>query len=534
MANELTSETQTLSGQAAKIVSYTYDPDGNRATTTYPSGKLVELAWTPRNQLASVTYDGPPPIANYAYDLGGRLTSLSHENGIVESKSYDDANRLLSNIHSHAGVNTSGDTYTLDSTGRRTAEAFADGTTPARSYSYDPTDQVTAANYGSGKTDAYAYDPMGNRSTATLAKNSGATTSYTTNTANQYTAISGQTAPTFDANGNLLSGNGVTYTWDSENRLLSYTDTANRIDATYDAQHRRLAKKVTNLATQAVISNTQYVYDGWNVVEEYNLTSNTLAKTLIWGSDLSGSLQGAGGVGGLLQISDLSAGVSSHFHYDGNGNVTELTDDSGLITATYRYDAFGNTVVATGPAAAPNNYRFSTKPMDSEVTNAPLYYYGYRYYDSLTGRWPSRDPIEEKGGLNLYGFVGNDGVGKWDILGHVPCNQQCMYPGGYNPNLPSNHPDNNTCCVDGVDTPHITLAARDYGGDVERCVRDRNDQGISSMITTVGNGLCTAVGCIIGLGYGSTAGGAIGSQLVSPMANSQARAECEGKVCPKK
>jgi RHS repeat-associated protein len=44
-------------------------------------------------------------------------------------------------------------------------------------------------------------------------------------------------------------------------------------------------------------------------------------------------------------------------------------------------------------------------------------YYGYRYYDPKTGRWPSSDPIGEEGGLNLYGFVGNDGVNELDILG---------------------------------------------------------------------------------------------------------------------
>ncbi len=44
-------------------------------------------------------------------------------------------------------------------------------------------------------------------------------------------------------------------------------------------------------------------------------------------------------------------------------------------------------------------------------------YYGYRYYDPKTGRWPSMDPIEEEGGVNLYGFVGNDGVNRWDYLG---------------------------------------------------------------------------------------------------------------------
>ncbi|MFC7339308.1 RHS repeat-associated core domain-containing protein [Haloferula chungangensis] len=39
------------------------------------------------------------------------------------------------------------------------------------------------------------------------------------------------------------------------------------------------------------------------------------------------------------------------------------------------------------------------------------------HYDPNVGRWPSRDPIEEEGGVNLYGFVGNDGVNRWDYLG---------------------------------------------------------------------------------------------------------------------
>ena len=46
-----------------------------------------------------------------------------------------------------------------------------------------------------------------------------------------------------------------------------------------------------------------------------------------------------------------------------------------------------------------------------------LCYYGYRYYDPETGRWPSRDPIQERGGVNLYGYVGNDGIGRIDVLG---------------------------------------------------------------------------------------------------------------------
>jgi hypothetical protein len=57
-------------------------------------------------------------------------------------------------------------------------------------------------------------------------------------------------------------------------------------------------------------------------------------------------------------------------------------------------------------------------------------YYGYRYYDPTTGRWPSRDPIEEEGGTNLYGYVRNDGVGKFDLLGKIELDDDTIYVSG--------------------------------------------------------------------------------------------------------
>ncbi len=59
---------------------------------------------------------------------------------------------------------------------------------------------------------------------------------------------------------------------------------------------------------------------------------------------------------------------------------------------------------------------FSTKYTDDETG---LVYYGYRYYSPELGRWLNRDPIEEEGGLNLYGFVGNDPVNAYDLLGQM-------------------------------------------------------------------------------------------------------------------
>jgi RHS repeat-associated protein len=69
--------------------------------------------------------------------------------------------------------------------------------------------------------------------------------------------------------------------------------------------------------------------------------------------------------------------------------------------------------------------RYGAAPKSMGVT-----YYTYRYYDPVTGRWPSRDPIEEEGGINLYGFVGNDGVGRVDVMGSFPYFNPGQNPAG--------------------------------------------------------------------------------------------------------
>jgi RHS repeat-associated protein len=93
-----------------------------------------------------------------------------------------------------------------------------------------------------------------------------------------------------------------------------------------------------------------------------------------------------------------------------------LTDSAGSQVAHYIYTAFGDAIVSLGigDAAAANPFRFSTKyvcPVNE------LVYYGYRWYDPANGRWLNRDPIGENGGINLYAFVENNGVNKWDYLG---------------------------------------------------------------------------------------------------------------------
>ena len=111
-----------------------------------------------------------------------------------------------------------------------------------------------------------------------------------------------------------------------------------------------------------------------------------------WGEDLSGSLQDAGGVGGLL----LEQNSNGEFLpvYDGNGNIIAYKNSNGNTVAAYSYDPFGNVISHIGMEFT---YKFSTKPQDDL---SGLYYYGYRFYQPNIGRWINRDPIRESGGGN--------------------------------------------------------------------------------------------------------------------------------------
>jgi RHS repeat-associated protein len=228
---------------------------------------------------------------------------------------------------------------------------------------------------------------------------------------------------TYDADGNLSSDGRWNYTWDAENRLIGMQSLSGapsgsllNLSFVYDYQGRRIQKTVsTNNGSYVVEYTDNYAYDGWNCVATLN-SSLGLINSFMWGSDLSGSMQGAGGVGGLIEVSYYGSTTTNCFvGYDGNGNVSALVNAAdGSVPAQYEYGPFGEVIRATGLAAKLNPFRFSTKYDDDE---SDLLYYGYRYYNPSTGRWLSRDPIGEKGGLNIYAFTGNNLITQIDSDG---------------------------------------------------------------------------------------------------------------------
>jgi RHS repeat-associated protein len=237
----------------------------------------------------------------------------------------------------------------------------------------------------------------------------------------------------YDLDGNLLSDGRWNYTWDAENRLVAMTNNAGvgplyGLTFTYDAKGRRIQKNVTT--NGAFFTTLNFAYDGWNPIAILN-SQSAILTAFTWGSDLSGSIQGAGGVGGLVSLSYRGTTTTNCFAaFDGNGNLAALVNAAdGSLVASYEYGPFGEVIRATGPMAKTNPIRFSTKYQDDE---SDLLYYGYRYYKASTGTWLSSDPINEIGFKiltrrakfvdrsqeeNLYSFVSNDSVGKFDILG---------------------------------------------------------------------------------------------------------------------
>lgn len=404
----------------SRISSHAYDYDllGRRVKNTFQDGSRWEYGYNDRSEVTSAdrkTSAGvsvPQLGASYGYDgIGNRLNSTSPVMG------------------DHAYTPNSLNQYGAITTGNnRTAIGRADT-------SWNVLVNETAADrngdlYFRPLTADNANGPVWQE--VVTRRDTG-----TPSTTGHFWHAAASVIPIYDFDGNLTDDGRWTYSWDAEHRLIQMESTTaatgaghpyTKLRYAYDWQGRMLARTLFKgtAANPVFVENTRWLYDGWNPVIEFKAPDEASASLIrhnhyTWGLDLSNTLQGAGGVGGLLGLSQLTIDpvtylANTDLHapsYDGNGNVVAWTKNTDTIpTCRREYDAFGNTVVSEGNA--PCGFGFSTKMQDVETG---LYYYGFRHYDPVAGRWPSRDPIGEQGGVNLYGFVGNHGVASIDVNG---------------------------------------------------------------------------------------------------------------------
>ena len=218
----------------------------------------------------------------------------------------------------------------------------------------------------------------------------------------------------YDANGNLTNDGTRVFAYDAENQLTNVLIPGLwRVGFVFDGlNRRRICREYTWQGSGWLETNEiHYIYDGKLVLQERDPNNNPMV-TYTRGLDLSLSLQGAGGIGGMLARTDSNG--SAFYHADASGNVTALIDGYQDIVARYRYDGYGKLLGRWGALAEANHYRFSSM----EYFSSPgIYGYPRRFYEPNFQRWLNRDPFGESGGINLYAFDGGNPLNQLDPFG---------------------------------------------------------------------------------------------------------------------
>ncbi len=242
---------------------------------------------------------------------------------------------------------------------------------------------------------------------------------------------------THDLDGNMTSDGLWNYIWDAENRLIRITakpgaapwfDSPTLMEYKYDWMGRRIESAVYGPLSN-VVHRTKFLWDRWNILAQSDWGATptgqgTVLRAYVWGNDLSGSEQGAGGVGGLLAVQAHEPGVYLGMSgtvktycptYDGNGNVMSyINAATGTVEQEEEYGPFGENLRPRSMNILRCPIGWSTKYTDEETG---LVAYQLRFYNPTLGRWMSRDPIEEDGGVNLYGMCRGNAISRIDYLG---------------------------------------------------------------------------------------------------------------------
>ena len=369
---------------------YTYDPAGQRTNVFRDFGLMnstVTAGYDPIGQLTlwlAREANGTARLneeLQYAYDPAGNLLERLN-NGFIQDFKVDAAN-MLTNITRSGVLTVSGNTPAP-------ASSVTVNGLPAQTYG----DFTFASLYGSSLAD-------GLNSFTNIATNYYGTGSVT----NIVTAsLPVSVILQYDANGNLTNDGARSFSYDAENQLTNVIVAGQwRSDFLYDGLGRRRIVRdyAWQSGTWALTNEVRYLYDGLLPIREVD-SNNVAQVTYTRGLDFSGSMSGAGGIGGLLARTDSNG--STFYHADGSGNVTALTDSSGYTSARYLYDPFGRLIGKWGSLADVNGMQFSSMPRHP---NSGLSLYAFRGYDPNLQRWLNRDPIGERGGLNLFTFVQN-------------------------------------------------------------------------------------------------------------------------------
>ncbi len=407
--NLLYSDTESiLSGGYSKTVTYTYDSDGNRSNTTYPTPESwgFGYSYNGRNQLGAVN-----GWATYNYDESGYIGDLTSRVLIATQNTstylYDPLDRVSWLTHT-ISPNSRGFNYGYQTNTNNVKYVERTGAlgNAGDVFNYDLADQVTGVdlNVSSPNTTPtpapnITYDANGNRTSFHPPYVSWQTYGAA-NDLSQYTTrtiLGTQATAAYDHKGNLTVGlDGSSYTYDAQNRLTNAPSTTIK----YDGLNRQVSRTISGTTTYSV-------WDGWNLIEEYQPGSNATTAAYVYGAT------------GL--ISGATNGYFAYYFQDANGSTSHVTDASGNLLEWYRYDLQGTPVFYNNSdhqitaSAYGVCYLFTGQQWRTEIG---LYDLRNRFYSPDIGRFLQPDPIGFNGdATNLYRYCGNNPVTRSDPNG---------------------------------------------------------------------------------------------------------------------
>ncbi|MCP3867526.1 MAG: hypothetical protein GY703_05390 [Gammaproteobacteria bacterium] len=399
----------TSTDSFGRSIVYTRNGRGDPVTLTIPGGLITRYDYDAAGRVSMVT-TGLHHVS-YQYDAAGRLSLISYSNGTTATYGYDTLGYLIAvKIRDSSNALIGFYNYTLDGNGQRTAVTMTDGTID---YTLDPLNRLlneTVDSLSLGTfSESYAYDAVGNRLDA------GASFGEDNRLLSH-----GGVATIHDANGNLTNRDSEVFTYDSNNRLVGYTDGTTTAGYSYDYLGRRITRRVGS-------ATIEYLYDGQNTVAEYD-SGGALLAHYSYGP----------GMDQLLMVQ--RSGETFFYHTDGLGSVVAITDTDGNLVQRYGYDAWGNILLSEGPftftgsGSYVNSRAYIGREFDSE---SGLYHMRARAYDPSLGRFLQKDP--EQGSLknpqsqHLYAYALNNPVNFMDPTGRVALIQYAFiltYPNG--------------------------------------------------------------------------------------------------------
>jgi RHS repeat-associated protein len=351
-------EVTAMTDPEGNVWKYTYDADGDRASTTDPLGNKATstynaIGWllttaSPRGNAAGAN---PAKFTTtYAYNNFGQITETVDPLGHKATSQYDPDQNLIASTDADGNTTS----YTYDAADEQTAVRRADGTTlrttywpdgmvkeqidgagHATLYEYDPLGRKSAVTDPLGRITHYGYDPAGNRITVTDPEGRVTTTTY--DAANEPTSITysddktpNVTGITYDTDGQRTGetdGSGTwSWTWDSLHRLVTVTEGNNgTVKYRYDLR---------NDVTGITYPDGHSVTRGYDAAGRWTSVTDWLGNTTTFGYDPDDNLTTETLPGGT--------GVTDTSTYANDDALSSISDKHGastLFAANYTRDA---------------------------------------------------------------------------------------------------------------------------------------------------------------------------------------------------